>query len=152
MRIFASPEDLVAAVGEDLGQGAGLIVTQEMVNIFAEVTGDIQWIHCDPERAALTDLGGTIVHGFMSLALIPMLDDGILEVRGFAKALNYGLNRVRFIAPIRVGSEVHLRTRICDVRDRPGETLVTFGHEIWSDFDSRTDRAVVAEHLTLFKW
>jgi len=152
MRVFTSAQQLLASRGEEIGEGAPLLITQEMVDTFAHVTGDVQWIHCDPERAAQSELGGTIAHGFMSLALIPSLDDEILEVRGFRRALNYGLNRVRFISPIRVGSTITLRTRISFVQSKEAGTLVTFGHEIWSSFEERTAQAVLAEHLTLFVW
>ena len=81
-------------------------MTQEQVNQFADATGDHQWIHVDPERAAAGPFGGTIVHGYLTLSLIPVLLSGVVRVEGTLMGINYGLNRVRFPAPVRVGSRV----------------------------------------------
>lgn len=106
MRVFESVAELAEAVGERLGPGEALPVTQDRVDRFADATGDHQWIHVEPERAAAGPFGGTVAHGYLTLALIPALVQGIYRVRGVRMAINYGLNRVRFPAPLRTGSSV----------------------------------------------
>ena len=98
-----SIEDLTALVGTHLGYSDYRAVTQEQVDLFAEATGDHQWIHVDPERAAAGPFGGTIAHGYLTLSLIPVLLSGVLHVEGVAMGVNYGANKVRFTAPVPVG-------------------------------------------------
>ncbi|RKN43833.1 MaoC family dehydratase [Streptomyces hoynatensis] len=105
-RRFTSPERLLAAVGEELGISDWLTVDQERVDRFAEATGDHQWIHVDPERAKDGPFGTTIAHGYLTLALLPVLTPQLLLVEGVTMAVNYGVNRVRFPAPLPVGSRV----------------------------------------------
>ncbi len=104
MRIFESLSELAAAVGEPLGTSDWVQIEQARIDQFAEATGDHQWIHTDPERAADGPFGATIAHGYLTLSLIPMLTWQIYEVRGISGALNYGLDKVRFPSPVRVGS------------------------------------------------
>ncbi|WFE28190.1 MaoC family dehydratase [Solwaraspora sp. WMMD791] len=94
------PSDLLDLVGEELGVSEAQVVTQRQIDQFAEVTGDHQWIHVDVERARSGPFGTTIVHGFLTLALVPRLLADILEVRSFSMGVNYGLDRVRFVAPL----------------------------------------------------
>ena len=130
MRTFESVADLAAAAGETIGQSDWVTITQEDVNLFADATGDHQWIHVDPERAKQTPFGGTIAHGYYTLSLAPMLTAQVMELRGFAFAINYGLNRVRFPAPLPVGRRVRARAKLTKVEDVPGgaqmEVEVTF--------------------------
>jgi acyl dehydratase len=98
--------DLLGLTGTELGGSAWRRVTQDDVDLFARVTGDHQWIHVDPERAAAGPFGGTIAHGHLTLSLIPVLLSEILVVEGARLGINYGMNRVRFPAPLRVGSRV----------------------------------------------
>lgn len=98
--------ELDSLTGQSVGRSEPVDVTQEMVNGFADATHDHQWIHVDPERAAEGPFGGPIAHGFLTLSLIPHLAGQALEVEGIAMAVNYGLNRVRFPAPVPVGSQV----------------------------------------------
>jgi acyl dehydratase len=111
---------LTDLVGTQLGPTGWLEITQERVNAFAGATDDPQWIHTDPERAAAGPFGGTIAHGFLTLALcVPFLSE-LMPDRGFALSVNYGVNRVRFPAPVPVGSRIRGRFRIETVDDVAG--------------------------------
>ena len=120
MRTISGLEELKRAEGEDLGTSDWHEVTQQAVDDFADVTGDHQWIHVDPERAKETPFGGTIAHGYYTLSLGPMLSDQIFALEGFAFAVNYGLDKVRFPAPLPVGSRVRMRARLTSLTDVPG--------------------------------
>jgi acyl dehydratase len=100
-------EGVLGAVGQHLGHSEWTAITQEQVDLFAEATGDHQWIHTDPERAKRESIfGGPIAHGYLTLALLPMLVPQIVELRGFRIGVNYGAERIRFPAPVPVGSRV----------------------------------------------
>jgi acyl dehydratase len=121
-----SIDELREGAARELGESDWLPVTQEDVDAFAAATGDHQWIHTDPERAGETPFGGTIAHGFYVLSLAPRLVAELLPLGGFRFAMNYGLNRVRFPAPLPVGDSVRLRARLERVEPVPGgATLVT---------------------------
>jgi acyl dehydratase len=126
-------DDIKARVGEELGVSGWHEVTQEAIDAFAEVTGDHQWIHVDPERAAQTPFGGTIAHGYYTLSLAPRFSYELYRVENVAFALNYGLNKVRFPAPLPVGSKVRMRATIASVEDIAGgiqmATALTFERE-----------------------
>jgi acyl dehydratase len=126
MLVIGAIEDLKARLGEELGVSEWHAVTQEDVNLFARVTGDRQWIHTDVEAARSGPFGGTIAHGFYTLALIPMLIDQVLSLRDFGFVINYGLNRVRFPAPLPVGEPVRLRLSLEGISSRPGSSDITF--------------------------
>ena len=106
MRVFRGVDELAAAVGADLGTSQWHPVTQEQVDRFAEATGDHQWIHVDPVRAAEGPFGTTIAHGYLTLSLVPLLAAEVYAVEGVRLALNYGCNKVRFPTPVPVGSRV----------------------------------------------
>ena len=128
MEIFASVDEFSSAGGRDLGATDWLEITQDRVNLFADATGDHQWIHVDPERAASGPFGGTIAHGLLTLALLPQFMQQLYRVDGVAMAINYGLNKVRFISPVPVGAKVRARGTIADVTTFPGGaqgTMVT---------------------------
>jgi acyl dehydratase len=110
-------DELRELAGADLGASSWLEITQERVDTFADATGDHQWIHVDAERAAAGPFGGTIAHGYLTLALVIPLWSEILQVKGVAMGLNYGLNRVRFPAPVPVGSRIRLHARVLSVED-----------------------------------
>jgi acyl dehydratase len=117
-------DELADKVGEPLGESDWLEITQERVNTFADATGDHQWIHVDPERAASGPFGGPIAHGYLTLSLIvPLLVD-MLQVSGVGMALNYGLNKVRFPAPVPVGSKVRLKASLAGVEEVAGGVQV----------------------------
>ena len=111
-------------VGEHLGYSDYHTVTQEQVNLFADATGDHQWIHVDPERAKSGPFGGPIAHGFLTLALVPILVGQIVRVDGVTMGVNYGTNKVRFPAPVLVGAEVRASATVASVDDVPGGILV----------------------------
>ncbi|MFI6263735.1 MaoC family dehydratase [Micromonospora sp. NPDC051006] len=115
MRTFASIDDLAAAVGETVGPGPWQTVDQSRVDLFADATDDHQWIHVDPRRAAAGPFGGTIAHGYLTLSLLPALVGRLCRVEGVGMGVNYGLNRVRFPAPVRVGSAVRASATIAEV-------------------------------------
>jgi acyl dehydratase len=109
MRTFSSLSDLAACVGQHIVTTDWLTVTQEQVNLFAQATGDHQWIHVDPERAKSGPFGTTIAHGFLTLSLMPQFMQSGLHVEGVKMGVNYGLNKVRFVAPVPVGSRLRAR-------------------------------------------
>lgn len=123
MRTFESVGDLAAAAGEKVGQSDWVTITQEEVNLFADAAGDHQWIHVDPERAAAGPFGTTIAHGFMTLALLPRLQHQMYTVKGVKLAINYGLNKVRFPAPVPVGSRVRATSSLVGVEDLGNGTV-----------------------------
>ncbi|HWL99023.1 MAG TPA: MaoC family dehydratase [Nocardioidaceae bacterium] len=115
MRVFNGIDELKQAVGEHLGHSDWHTVTQEKVDLFADATGDHQWIHVDPERAKAGPFGGTIAHGYMTLSLLPMLNQQIYRIDGLTMGINYGTNKVRFPSPVPVGSRVRAGTEILEV-------------------------------------
>ena len=112
MRTITGLAELKDAEGEDLGTSDWHEVTQQAIDAFADVTGDHQWIHVDVERAKQTPFGGTIAHGYYTLSLAPMLTEQVFALEGFAFAINYGLNKVRFPAPLPVGKRVRLHAKL----------------------------------------
>jgi len=124
MRVFASLEELAGAVGETLGPGDWLEVTQERIDTFAAATGDDQWIHVDPERAATGPFGTTVAHGYLTLSLVPHLLRKLYRVDGVGLAVNYGLNKVRFPAPVRSGGRIRAAARIASVEPASGGVQV----------------------------
>ena len=125
MKTITGLEGLREAAGETLGTSDWHEVTQDDINAFADVTGDHQWIHVDPARAKETPFGGTIAHGYYTLSLAPMFTEQILALEGFAFAVNYGLNRVRFPAPLPVGSRVRMHARLQTYEPVPGGAQIT---------------------------
>jgi acyl dehydratase len=125
MRTITGLDELREAEGEELGVSGWHEVTQKDIDAFADVTGDHQWIHVDPARAKETPFGGTIAHGYYTLSLAPMFSEQILHMDGFAFAVNYGLNKVRFPAPLPVGAKVRMRGRLASLEDIPGGAQMT---------------------------
>ncbi|GAB3407582.1 MaoC family dehydratase [Flindersiella endophytica] len=134
--VVDSPDALKAKAGEHLGTSEWLEITQERVNTFADATDDHQWIHVDVERAKAGPFKGTIAHGYLTLSLVIPLWNQILEVRGKGMGINYGLNRVRFPAPVPIGSNVRLSATLAEVKDVAGN-----GIEIVVDMTVECDRA-----------
>ena len=120
MRTITGLEELKRAEGEDLGTSEWHEVTQKDIDAFADVTGDHQWIHVDPERAKETPFGGTIAHGYYTLSLAPRFSEQIIRLEGFAFAVNYGLDKVRFPAPLPVGSKVRMHAKLENLEEVPG--------------------------------
>jgi len=115
-----SIEELATHVGEHLGWSDWKTVTQEEVNLFADATGDHQWIHVDPERAKSGPFGGTIAHGYMTLSLVPVLMAGMINVAGVTMGINYGTNKVRFPSPVHVGNDIRLGATLSEVTSVEG--------------------------------
>jgi acyl dehydratase len=129
VRIFDRPEDLAGAVGERLGESGWHRIDQDRVTAFADATGDHQWIHVDPARAAASPFGGPVAHGFLTLSLlVPMLDE-VVSVRGVGLVVNQGLDRLRFTAPVPVGGTLRLLVDLESVRRYAsrGITEVAYG-------------------------
>jgi len=118
-------DEVKARVGEELGVSDWHEVTQEDIDRFAEVTGDDYWIHTDVERAKSGPFGGTIAHGYYTLSLAPMFSYRLFSFSGFAFGVNYGVNRVRFPAPMPVGGKVRMRAKLAAVDDIPGGAQIT---------------------------
>ncbi|MGP0173487.1 MaoC family dehydratase [Pseudomonas sp. NCHU5208] len=136
-------------VGKELGKSDWLTIDQQRINQFAECTGDHQFIHVDPEKAKHTPFGGTIAHGFLSLSLIPMLMEGIMVLpQGLKMAVNYGLDSVRFIQPVKVDSRVRLVVTLTDVSEKnPGQWLLKARAVL--EIEGQEKPAYIAEPLTL---
>jgi acyl dehydratase len=120
MLTISGIDELRAKVGEELGVSEWHEVTQDEINAFADATGDHQWIHVDPERAAETPFGSTIAHGLLTLSLGPRFTYEAYAIEGFAFGLNYGYDRVRFPAPLPVGSRVRMRATLTTVDEVSG--------------------------------
>ena len=145
-----SPRELQDHVGRELGSSDWLQIDQEQVDRFAEATGDRQWIHVDQERAASGPFGGTIAHGYLTLALAPVIMDSVLSIRHYESVLNYGLNRVRFTAPIPVGSRIRATISVVSVKQRDqGATEGTFS--IVYRVDGAERPACIAETVYLYR-
>ncbi|MFC5803602.1 MaoC family dehydratase [Streptomyces formicae] len=124
-RIFTSAEELTAGVGEQLGYSDWLEIEQKRIDLFAEATGDHQWIHVDPERAATGPFGKTIAHGYLTLSLLPTLVPQIMRVEGMKMGINYGTNKVRFPSPVPVGSRLRATAALKSVEEAGGGVQVT---------------------------
>jgi acyl dehydratase len=137
-----------AAVGRDLGTSGWLEVTQSRVDQFAEATGDHQWIHVDPERAAAGPFGGTIAHGYLTLSLSNAFLPEIVDVRGVSMGVNYGVGKVRFPAPVLVGSRIRAQATLTDVVDVTGGVQTTI--LITVEIEGGTKPACVIESISRF--
>ncbi|PIJ36158.1 dehydratase [Mycobacterium heckeshornense] len=126
MRTIEGPDELRSLVGQELGVSDWLAVDQDRINLFADATGDHQWIHVDPARAAEGPFGKTIAHGYLTLALLPPLMNNIFEVTNKRMGVNYGLNKVRFPAPLPVDSLIRVRLGIAAVEDVPDGVQVVW--------------------------
>lgn len=146
-RVFTDLDDLAAAAGQHLGYTDWQAITQEQVNAFAEATGDDQWIHVDPERARGGPFGGTIAHGYLTLALIPRLARQLFRVEGLAMAVNYGTNKVRFPSPVSVGARVRAGAELVSVTPTSQGSQVVFRYRI--EIEGGEKPACVAETVVL---
>ncbi|MEK9838150.1 MAG: MaoC family dehydratase [Ilumatobacter sp.] len=131
-RTINGVDEMKALVGEHLGYSPYVEITQEQVNLFADATGDHQWIHIDVERAKAGPFGGPIAHGYLTLSLGPSLYSQIVEISGFSMGVNYGTNKVRFPSPVPVGSRLRLGARLLSVDDIAGgvQASVEFTFEV----------------------
>ena len=148
MRTFTSAADLLAATGQELGTSDWLTVDQDRVNLFADATGDHQWIHVDVDRAASGPFGGTIAHGYLTLALLPQFAWSIYTVENVSRSINYGLNRVRFIHPVRVGSQVRSTVTLKEATEIPDGLQLTVTHKLEVAVDTKPKPACIAETIS----
>jgi len=139
--------DLAPLVGQSLGIGDWFIIDQARIDAFADLTGDDQWLHTDPVRAASGPYGATIAHGFLLLALLPILASSALAFAGFSAVVNYGLDRVRFPAAARVDSRLRDRLLLDSVDQAPSGTLLSLTHTV--EVDGQDRPACVAQQLRL---
>jgi len=141
--------ELSQYVGKELGRSEWLKIDQERINLFAEATGDFQFIHIDPEKAAKTPFGSTIAHGFLTLSLIPKLMENILVLpEGLKMVVNYGLDSVRFIQPVKVDSRVRLAVNLTEVTEKkPGQWLLKATATL--EIEGEDKPAYIAEPLSL---
>jgi acyl dehydratase len=146
-----TPQELQTKVGETIGTSEWVLVDQEMIDKFADATGDHQFIHIDEEKAKLTPFGGTIAHGFLTLSLIPMLGakTDSPKIEGIKMGVNYGGNKVRFLAPVRSGKRVRSHIKLLELDEkRPGQWQQT--NEITVEIEGEDKPALIAEWITQF--
>ncbi|MBS1239941.1 MAG: maoC like domain protein [Proteobacteria bacterium] len=145
-----TPQEMQAKIGETVGTSEWLLIDQEMIDKFADATGDHQFIHVNPAMAAMTPFGGTIAHGFLTLSLIPVLTEksDIERPAGLKMALNYGGNRVRFLQPVRSGKRVRAHFKLIGLEEkRPGQWQQTV--EITLEIEGETKPGYVAEWISM---
>jgi len=147
MRTFTSFDELSDAIGQDLGTSEWLTIEQDRVDQFADATGDHQWIHVDEERAATGPFGGTIAHGYLTLSLIPLLGSQVFALDTPGAKLNYGVNKVRFPNPVRVGSRVRNTVSVKEISDLSSGKQLVLGHVL--EIDGQDKPACVAETVVL---
>ena len=141
-------DELKKLAGSDLGTSEWIEVTQERINTFADATGDHQWIHVDPEKAAEGPFGAPIAHGYLTLSLFIPLFTELLDVQGVTTKVNYGLNKVRFPSPVKVGSKIRLVGRLADVEEVAGGVQVTVDGTI--EIEGAPKPAAVLQSLSRF--
>lgn len=147
MRTFSTFEEIESAVGEEIGTTDWVEITQERVDQFADATGDHQWIHVDVEKAEAGPFGGTIAHGYLTLSLIPWLSSQVFALETPGAKLNYGVNKVRFPNPVRVGSQVRATVSVGGVTDVPAGKQLTMKYVV--SIDGQDKPACVAETVVL---
>lgn len=150
MAEFIPVEKLQEQVGRELGPSAWMEIDQDRINLFADATGDHQFIHVDPEMAKSTPFGGTIAHGFLSLSLLPALEAEYSFVpEGTVMGINYGLDKVRFLTPVKVGKRVRARSVVEEVRHKePNNWLIK--KTVTVEIEGEEKPALIAESLALF--
>ncbi|MEU9268980.1 MaoC family dehydratase [Streptomyces sp. NPDC048251] len=141
-------DELKKLAGSDLGTSEWIEVTQERIDTFADATGDHQWIHVDPERAAAGPFGAPIAHGYLTLSLFIPLFTELLDVQGVTTKVNYGLNKVRFPSPVKVGSRIRLVAKLTEVEDVPGGAQITVDGAI--EIEGGAKPAAVLQSLSRF--
>ena len=139
-------KNLASLIGQEVGVSDWLLVSQERVNMFAEATGDHQWIHVDVERAT-REMGGPIAHGYLTLSLIPHLAAGLLNVQGVTRGINYGSDKVRFTNMVRVGKRVRLRQKLIGAEPKAGGMQVR--NECTIEIEGESRPACVAETISI---
>ena len=146
MKTFQTLAELAACVGQDVATSDWLTITQQQVNLFAEATSDHQWIHVDPEKAAAGPFGGPIAHGFLTLSLLPKFFATAFDIVGSRMGVNYGLNKVRFTAPVPVGSRLRARMKLLASESIPNDG-VQMTWEVTVEREGSSKPVCVAESL-----
>ncbi|MEW2401305.1 MaoC family dehydratase [Streptomyces sp. NPDC046862] len=141
-------DELKKLAGSDLGASEWIEVTQERIDTFADATGDHQWIHVDPEKAKEGPFGAPIAHGYLTLSLFIPLFTELLDVEGVSTKVNYGLNKVRFPSPVKVGSKIRLVGKLDSVEDVPGGVQITVDGTI--EIEGGAKPAAVLQSLSRF--
>jgi acyl dehydratase len=147
VRTFTDLAQLEAAVGEELGTSDWIDITQERVDLFADATDDHQWIHVDVERAEAGPFGGTIAHGYLTVSLIPAFSQSIFRVETDGPRLNYGLNKVRFPHPVKVGSRVRAHATLAELATVPAGKQLVVRYTV--EIEGEDKPACVAETVVL---
>jgi len=145
-REFAHPNEMHKHVGQEIGVSDWVEVTQERINLFADATGDHQWIHVDVEKAKQF-MGGTIAHGYLTLSLIPWLGSQIMSIEGVSRGINYGSNKVRFTNMVPVGSKVRAKQKLLGAEPKGGGLQLT--NEITIEIEGKDRPACIAETISL---
>ena len=148
--VFASPGDLLGAVGRHLGHSEWTTVDQQRIDLFADSTGDRQWIHVDPVAAASGPFGATIAHGYLTLALTNLFLPEIVRVEGISMGVNYGVNRVRFPQPVLAGSRLRASAVLASAEELPGGAGVQAVITITVEIEGQAKPACVAESVSRF--
>ena len=146
MKRYARLQDLAAEVGREVAVSDWITVDQARIDLFAQATGDHQWIHVDAERAAAGPFGGTIAHGFLTLSLLPLMSESAFEIDDVRMGVNYGLNRVRFPNPVRAGSRVRGRFVLLAFEPLPGGAQLTV--EVTMEIEGQAKPACVAQSVS----
>ncbi|MFO0692468.1 MAG: MaoC family dehydratase [Polyangiales bacterium] len=146
--VFHNLDELKAAVGKDLGATDWLTITQDRIDEFARATGDDQWIHVDPERAAKGPFGATIAHGYLTMSLSNYFLPQLVEVRGISMGVNYGVDKVRFPSPVKVNQRVRGRAQVASVEDVKGGVQAKI--VITIEIDGESKPACVIESLSRY--
>ncbi|HOY36267.1 MAG TPA: MaoC family dehydratase [Piscinibacter sp.] len=146
MRSFATLEEFGALIGQTVASSDWITVTQERIDEFARATGDHQWIHVDPVRAAAGPFGTTIAHGFLTLSLLPVMAESAIEFANVRMGVNYGLNKVRFPAPVPVGSRLRGHFKLTAFEPIEGGAQITM--EVTMEREGSTKPVCVAESLS----
>ena len=149
MAVTMNKDNVPSLLGSELGVSGWMRIDQARINAFADTTEDHQFIHVDPERAAATPFGGTIAHGFLTLSLLPrLLDDIGRGMEDAVMGLNYGFDKIRFLAPVKVNSRVRARAKLVDVQEKaPKQFLIK--QEITVEIENESKPALIAEWLTM---
>ena len=147
MAVELTIEELREAKDVDLGASEWIEITQERIDGFADATDDHQWIHVDPEKAKDGPFGTTIAHGYLTISLLPAMVTSIVKVTGVQMGVNYGIDKMRLTAPVKVGSRVRAKGRLVDAQDKGGGVLYKVAVEVEIDGEDRP--ALVGEVLYL---
>jgi acyl dehydratase len=143
-----TPADMATYAGKELGTGDWLLIDQDRINRFADATGDHQWIHVDVERASREAPGGTtIVHGYLTLSLVPVLSHSVFKIRNRKRSLNYGSDKVRFISPVKSGDRIRLRQRLLSAVAVEGGQRLTFESTV--EIEGQERPALVIQNISV---